>query len=99
MNLSQPLYLLEFQARDILQRSTIEAGKVDTMANFSRFFFAISKIIYIFAPSLVNPAMSGGRSYVTACPLLLLTFAMSLMILLVLICSTKVSEISDMTKS
>jgi len=29
----------------------------------------------------------------------LLTFAMSLMILLVLICSTKVSEISDMTKS
>ena len=29
----------------------------------------------------------------------LLTFAMSLMILLVLICSTKVSEISDMAKS
>ena len=29
----------------------------------------------------------------------MLTFAMSLMILLVLICSTKVSEISDMAKS
>ena len=29
----------------------------------------------------------------------LLTFAMPLMILLVLICSTKVSEISDMAKS
>ena len=29
----------------------------------------------------------------------MLTFAMSLMILLVLICSTKVSEKSDMTKS